>query len=55
MIWEWHVARMGDGRGAYMILVRKLEGKRSLGRPRSRWKYNIKMGLQELGWGCGLD
>jgi hypothetical protein len=41
--WAGHVARMGKGRGLYRILVEKPEGKRLLGRPRRRWKYNIKM------------
>jgi hypothetical protein len=36
MRWEGHGARMGEGRGAYMVLVGKLEGKRPLGRPRRR-------------------
>jgi hypothetical protein len=35
---------------AYKILVRKPEGKRLLGRPRSRWKNNMKMDLREIGW-----
>ena len=48
-----HVARMGDGRGVHRVLVRKPEGKRPLGRPRSRWEDNIKMDLQEVGGGCG--
>jgi hypothetical protein len=42
---------MGEGRGAYRILVRRPEGRRSLGRPRRRWEDNIKMDLQEVGWG----
>ena len=45
-----HVARMGETRGVYLILVGKPEGKRSLGRPRRRWEDNIKMDLQEVGW-----
>ena len=45
------MARMG--RGVYSVLVGKPEGKRPLGRPRRRWEDNIKMGLQEVGWGCG--
>jgi len=49
------VARMGEMRGAYMVLVRRPKGKRPLGRHRHRWKDNIKMGLQELGRGCGSD
>jgi len=37
MRWAWHVAHMGERRGLYRILVGKLEGKNSLGRPRHRW------------------
>ena len=47
--WAEHVARMGKRRGVYRILVGKPEGKRPLGRPRRRWKDNIKMVLQEVG------
>jgi hypothetical protein len=36
---------------AYRILVRKPEGKRTLGRPRRRWERNIKMDRREIGWG----
>ena len=46
---------MGDGTGAYMVLVGKNEEKRPLGRPSCRWKDNIKMGIQETGWENGLD
>jgi hypothetical protein len=42
-------------RGAYRFQVRKPEGKRLLGRLRCRWEENIKMGLQEMGRGHGLD
>ena len=38
-----------------MVLVRKHEGRRQLGRPRRRWEDNIKMDLQEVGCGDGLD
>ena len=41
----------GERRGVYRILVGKTEGKRSLGIHRRRLKYNIKMVLQEIGWG----
>jgi hypothetical protein len=41
----------GEGRGAYRILVGRLEGRRPLGRPRCRWEDNIKMYLQEVVWG----
>ena len=49
-----HIARMGERRGVYRVLVDKSEGKRPLGILRRRWKDNIKMGLQELGSG-GMD
>ena len=49
--WAGHVARMGDGRGVYRVLVGKPEGKRTLGRPRYRWEDNIKMDLREVGGG----
>jgi len=48
MGWAEHVARMGEGRGIYRFLMGKPEGKRPLGRPRHRWKDNIKMYLQEV-------
>jgi len=44
----WHVARMGERRGVYRVLVGKTKGKRPLGRPRRRWEDNIKMDLKEL-------
>jgi len=47
------VARMGEGRGVYRVLVWKPEGNRPLGRPSRRWEDNIKMDLQEVGGGCG--
>jgi len=47
------VARMGERRGVYRVLVGKPEGKRPLGRPRRRWEDNIKMDLQEVGGVCG--
>ena len=47
------MARMGEGRGVHRVLVGKPEGKRPLGRHRSRWEDNIKMDLQEVGGGCG--
>jgi hypothetical protein len=49
-----HVARMGEKRNAYRILVGKPEGKRPLGRPRRRWADNIKMDVREIGRD-GLD
>ena len=54
MRWAGNVARMGEGRGMYRILVGKPDGKRPLGRPRCSWEYNIKMDLQEVGCG-GMD
>jgi len=48
MRWAGHVARMGERRGIYRVLVGKPEGKRSLERPRHRWENNIKMDLQEV-------
>jgi hypothetical protein len=51
MRWAGHVARMGEKRSMYRLLVRKPEGKRPLGRPRHRWVDNIKMDLVEVGWG----
>ena len=55
MRWAGHVARMGEERGVYRVLVGKPEGKTSLGRPRRRWVDNIRMDLQEaecgyMGW-----
>ena len=44
-----HVARMGEERGVYRVLVGKLEEKRPLGRPKRRWVNNIRMDLQEVG------
>ena len=52
MRWAGHVARMGERRVVYRVLVGKPKGKRPLGRPRRRWKDNIKMDLQEVGGGC---
>jgi hypothetical protein len=49
--WAGHVARMGEGRGAYRILVGRPEGRRQLGRTRCKWEENIKMDFQEVGWG----
>jgi hypothetical protein len=46
MRWAGHVARTGETRNAYMILVGKSEEKRPLGRPRRRWIENIIMDLR---------
>ena len=49
MRWAGHVARMGEERGVYRVLVGKPEGKRPLGRPRCRWVDNIRTDLQVVG------
>ena len=51
-IWEGHVARMGERRGVYRVLVGKPEGNRPPGRPRFRWEDNIKTDLQEVKCGA---
>ena len=51
MKWAGHVVRMGEERGVYRVLLGKLEGRRPLGRPRRRWVNNIRMNLQEVGYG----
>jgi hypothetical protein len=53
MRWAGHVARMGERRGVYRVLVGKPEGKRPLGGPRLRWEDNIKKDLQEVAGGRG--
>jgi hypothetical protein len=45
---------MGEGRNVYRVLVGKPEGKKPLGRPRSRCEDGIRMDLREIGWG-GVD
>jgi hypothetical protein len=55
MRWAGHVARMGEGRNVYRVLVGKPEGKRQLERPRRRWEDGIKMDLREIGWGGGVE
>jgi len=52
MRWAGHVARMGEERGLYTVLMGKPEGKKPLGSPRGRWVDNIRMNLQEVG--CGF-
>jgi hypothetical protein len=54
MRWIGYVARMGEKRNAYRILVGKPEGKRPLKRPRCRCVYNIKIDLRQRGWD-GMD
>ncbi|KAJ4434033.1 hypothetical protein ANN_16352 [Periplaneta americana] len=48
--WAGHVARMGESRNAYRVLVGRPEGKRPLGRARRRWEDNIKMDLRKVGY-----
>ena len=52
--WVGPVARMGERRGVYRVLVGKPERMRPLGRPRRRCEDNINMDLQEMGCG-GMD
>jgi hypothetical protein len=55
MWWTGHVARVGEGRNVYRVLVGKPEGKRPLERPRRRWKDGIKMDVREISSGGGVD
>jgi hypothetical protein len=52
MRWAGHVARIGEERKVYRVLVRKPERKRPLGRPRRRWEDGIRMDVSEIG--CGV-
>jgi hypothetical protein len=54
MRWAGHVARMGEERNVYRVLIGKTEGGRPLGRPMRRWKDGIRMDLREIGLG-GVD
>jgi hypothetical protein len=54
MRWAGHVARTGEERKVYKVLVGKPEGKRPLGKPRRRWEDGIRMDLRETGLG-GVD
>jgi hypothetical protein len=49
MRWAGHVARMGEGRSFYRVLVGRSEGKKPLERPRRMWEDNIKMDLRDIG------
>jgi hypothetical protein len=49
-----HIARMGEKRDSYWLLVGKPEEERSLGKPKRRWMDNVRMVLGEVGW-CGVD
>jgi hypothetical protein len=55
MRWAGHMARMGEDRQVYKVLVGKPGGKRPLGRPRRGWEDGIRMVLRQIGWGCELD
>jgi hypothetical protein len=48
------VARKGEWRNVYMVLVGKPEGKRLIERPRRRWEDRIKMDLRKIDWGGGV-
>jgi hypothetical protein len=50
MRWAGHVARIGEGRGIYRVLVVRPEDKRPFRRPRRRWEDNIKLDLREIGF-----
>jgi hypothetical protein len=54
MRWAGHVARVGEERNVYKVLVGKPEGKRPLGRPRRRWKDRIRMDLREISLGVWI-
>jgi hypothetical protein len=49
MRWTGHVARMGEGRGVYRVLIGRPQSERPLGRPRHRWDDNIKMDFRDIG------
>jgi hypothetical protein len=51
MRWAGHVARLGEERNAYRLLVGRPEGRRPLRSPRRKWLDNIRMDLVEVGWG----
>ena len=54
MRWAGHVGRMWEWTGLYRVSVGKPKGKGPLGGPRHRWEDNIKMDLEEVGFG-GID
>jgi hypothetical protein len=54
MRWAGHVARMGEERKVYKVLVGKPERKRPIGRPRRRWEDGIRMDLREIGLGIWI-
>jgi hypothetical protein len=51
MRWAGHVARLGEGRNVYRVLMGKSEGKIPLEKPRRRWEDGIKIDFREIGWG----
>jgi hypothetical protein len=55
MRWAGHVARVGEERKVYKVLVGKPEGKRPLERPRRRREDGVRIDLREIGWGGGVD
>ena len=55
MRWAGHVARMGNKKIAYSVLLGRPEGKRPLGRPRCRLEDDIEMDVQEVGCGHGRE
>jgi hypothetical protein len=55
MRWVGHVACTGNSKGAYRVYMERSEGKRPLGRPRLKSYDNIKIDLQEVGWGYEVD
>jgi hypothetical protein len=54
MRWAGHVARMGEERKVYKVLMGQPEGKRQLRRPRRRWDHGIRLDLREIGWGVRI-
>jgi hypothetical protein len=55
MRWAGHVARVGEGKNVYRVLVAKPEGKRPFGRPTHIWEDGIKMDLRELAGGWSVS
>jgi hypothetical protein len=53
--WVGYVARMGEERKIYKVLVGKPEGRRPLRKPRRRWEDGLRMDLREIGLGGGVD
>jgi hypothetical protein len=48
--WAGYVARVGNRRGAYKVMVWKTEEKIPLGRPKNRWEDTTKMNIYDVGW-----